>query len=328
MRAEEQRTTDLDTNSAREWLIQHLGFEPQSVEALSGGVSSLVFLAEGALRVVVKQSLPQLQVQAEWLCDRRRALREAAALRVLGPLLPAGSVPAFLAEDPDRFTFAMAAAPAHAETWKTALLRGECDRATAKSAGEVLATLIRETAGRFQQEFGDMAIFDDLRLEAYYRYTAERHPDLRAYFDALIADCMNRRVALVHGDFSPKNILTDGTSAMVIDWECIHYGNPAFDSAFLLNHLLLKSFHLPAHAADFATLAADFQGAAAAGDWFEESTMKHWPGLLLARMDGKSPVEYIRDEPLKMRIREFARDLIARPATSVDEVFRRRLLYQ
>jgi 5-methylthioribose kinase len=318
---------DLDAASARDWVSEHLGFVPVSVTPLSGGVSSIVLLAEGDQRVVVKQSLPQLKVEAEWLCDRRRAIREAAALRILEPVFPGGAVPRLLAEDPARFTFAMSAAPLEAETWKSRLLRGQCDREAARSAGEILRMLVRETAGRYQQEFGDIGIFDDLRLDAYYRYTAARHPDLKPYFDSLIADCVESRHSLVHGDYSPKNILTDGGGAMAIDWECVHYGNPAFDAAFLLNHLLLKTFYLPARRAEFALLANEFWTAVEGAGWFAESTFRHWPGLLLARMDGKSPVEYLRDEGVKHRIREFARDLIARPPTSVDEVFARRQLY-
>lgn len=320
---------DLDPASAGEWVAAHLGFQPVSVTALSGGVSSIVLLAEGQRRVVVKQSLPRLQVQAEWFCDRRRALRESAALRILGPLLPPRAVPVFLAEDAERFTFAMSAAPAGTETWKARLLRGECDLAAARSAGEILSSVIQATAGRYASEFGDIGIFDDLRLDAYYRYTAQRHPDLRPYFYALIEDCTGRRYSLVHGDYSPKNILTDGVSAIAIDWECVHYGNPSFDAAFALNHLLLKSFHLPDRTPEFAALAAVFWSVvqSSAAGWFEESTLRHWPGLLLARMDGKSPVEYITDERTRRRIREFSRELISRPSRSVQEVFQRRLSY-
>jgi aminoglycoside phosphotransferase (APT) family kinase protein len=320
--------TELDACTARSWATDHLGFEPASVRTLSGGVSSVVFLAErGRRRVVIKQALPQLRVQAEWTCDRRRALREALALRELGAVLQPAMIPVLVAEDPGQYAFAMSAAPENAGSWKDRLLRGQCERAVAGAAGETLAVLIERTAGRFQTEFGDIGIFDDLRLDAYYRYTAARHPDLGWYFESLIRDCTERRHSVVHGDYSPKNMLTDGSAAMVIDWECVHYGNPAFDAAFLLNHLLLKSFHLPAQAPGFAILADEFAAALSpvSADWFLESALRHWPGLLLARMDGKSPVEYIRDEKLREGIREFARNLMTRPAMSVSEVFERRM---
>lgn len=309
-----------------------MSVRPDRIIPLAGGVSNTVLLVEaGGRSFVVKQALPQLRVQAEWLCDRRRIRRESAALQVLSPVLPPGSVPSVLFDDPANCAFAMSAAPASAETWKAGLLRGECDGSIAEQVGHILAALIRSTEGssELNSRFGDIAIFDQLRLDAYYRYTAGRHPDLAPWFESLIADCTGRRFCIVHGDFSPKNFLVDGNAVVVIDWECVHYGNPAFDAAFLLNHLLLKSYHLPAQAADFAALGLRFRNAVASGipsmPWLEEATIRHLSGLLLARMDGKSPVEYITDTALKDRIRGFARGLIAQPPRTIAEVFDRRL---
>ena len=317
---------ELDTpDRARQWVTARLGRDPVSIVPLSGGVSNTVLLVDtGAERLVVKQSLPQLRVEAEWFCDRNRILRECDALKLLAPMLPAGSVPAVVDEDPTNCAFIMTAAPASAETWKARLLRGDIDAGIARRIGEILGAFIestRHSAG----EFSDLAVFDTLRLDAYYRYTAARHPDLADYFHGLIADCETSRVSLVHGDFSPKNILVDGQNAVVIDWECVHYGNPAFDAAFLLNHLLLKSFHMPDRGEPLAKAAETFWRAIGApAPEIEDATLRHWGGLLLARMDGKSPVEYIVDAELKQRIRTFARDLIARQPQSVAEVFHRR----
>ena len=59
------------------------------------------------------------------------------------------------------------------------------------------------------------------------------------------------RSVLVHGDFSPKNLLVSGDRLVIIDCEVAWYGDPAFDLAFLLNHLCLKAlYHAPAHGAD------------------------------------------------------------------------------
>ena len=60
-------------------------------------------------------------------------------------------------------------------------------------------------------------------------------------------------------------------------------------------------------------------------DWLEASTIRHWAGLLLARVDGKSPVEYIKDPASRQTIRDFARNLIAEPARAITDVFERRL---
>jgi 5-methylthioribose kinase len=322
---------DSDEN-ARAWVLARLGRRPDRVVPLSGGVSNTVLLVQtGAERLIVKQSLPQLRVEAEWFCDRKRILRECAALKLLGSSLPPGSLPSVISEDADNCSFVMTAAPEGAETWKAELLRGETRPAIAAQLGETLAAVIASTRGNksAEHQFGDISIFDQLRLDAYYRYTAARHPDLAPFFQDLIDDCAERRYSLVHGDWSPKNVLVTAQSAMAIDWECVHYGNPAFDAAFLLNHLVLKSYHLPAQANEFARLAHSFWTALRSNlpdaEFLEASTVRHWAGLLLARMDGKSPVEYITEPHLKDRIRLLARDLIERTPRTVGEVFDRRL---
>jgi 5-methylthioribose kinase len=135
-----------------------------------------------------------------------------------------------------------------------------------------------------------------------------------------------RRVSLVHGDWSPKNFLISGASAMAIDFEVVHFGDPSFDSAFLLNHLLLKSFHRPAYRAALAGAAAAFWQALRAElppecDWIESATLAHLGALLLARIDGKSPAEYLTDPALRGQVRDFARRLIQHPPAHVKEVF-------
>jgi len=135
-----------------------------------------------------------------------------------------------------------------------------------------------------------------------------------------------RRVSLVHGDWSPKNFLISHGSAIAIDFEVTHFGDPAFDSAFLLNHLLLKSFYRPQWSAEIARLAVCFWGVYRTGipaecAWIETATVSHLGCLLLARIDGKSPAEYITEPALRERIRGFAQDLIVSPPDEVASVF-------
>jgi 5-methylthioribose kinase len=318
-------------SSAPAYLERRTGQKPERVSELSGGVSNTVLLVEnGSHRFVLKQSLPQLRVKEEWLSDRRRILRECAALRTVAPLLPAGSAPEVLFEDPENLAFAMTAAPPEAVTWKSQLLAGQLDLQIAETIGALLGKLIETTwkSPQADAEFGDLTIFEELRLSPYYGFLAQRHPDLAPEIDSLADDCRNRRFCLVHGDFSPKNFLVHGPQVIAIDWECIHFGNPAFDSAFLLNHLLLKSFCMPERADDFASLGRSFwNGLKAAmpdAPWFESATIGQWGGLLLARIDGKSPAEYIGDETLKQTIRQFARELVTDPPATVAQVFERR----
>ena len=299
------------------------------VTELGGGVSNIVLLVEcGDRRFVLKQALGKLRVQDDWFSDRERIFRESAAMRWLARHLTAGVVPEILFEDRENCLFAMSAAPVGAGTWKSFLLRGELDLGIAESIARMLATMVSKSWHDAESErvFGDQTVFDQLRLDPYYRTTALRHPDLDRYFDRLMRESSARRVSLVHGDWSPKNFLVSGGQIMAIDFEVIHFGDPAFDSAFLLNHLLLKSFYRPQWKGEFARLAARFWETYRAGlpqdcDWIERATVAHLGCLLLARIDGKSPAEYITGPELRERIRGFARGLILTPPAGVAEVF-------
>ena len=172
-------------------------------------------------------------------------------------------------------------------------------------------------------KFWDRTVFDQLRIDPYYRTTASRHPELRREFDDLIGTSLEIRTSLVHGDYSPKNMLVRGDNIFLIDFEVVHWGDPSFDAAFLLNHLFLKAFHQPAASRQFIALVYDFWKTllaalgpeAAAG--FEAMTLRHLGGLMLARIDGKSPVEYIQDELTKERVRKAAtRILVEGPRSS------------
>jgi 5-methylthioribose kinase len=322
---------DLTAQNVPEYLVSRgIAAEPWRVRELGGGVSNTVLLVEGAeRRLVVKQSLAKLRVEQDWYSDRERIHREAGALRALAPHWPPGAVPEVLFEDPPNCLFGMTAAPPGAVTWKALLLAGDVESGVAARVGAMLASLVRLSWRKPEWEapFADLTVFDQLRLDPYYRATARRHPDLAPALHRLVALARERRFSLVHGDWSPKNFLVGG-GVMAIDFEVVHYGDPAFDSAFLLNHLLLKSFYLPGCRAALAEAARAFWSEYRCGlpedaAWIETATVEHLGGLLLARIDGKSPAEYIRDPALAERVRRFARVLIQDAPAGVGEVFER-----
>lgn len=302
---------------------------PTRVTALGGGVSNTVLLVESeSVRVIVKQSLAKLRVEEDWFSDRERIFRESAAMRMLEKLLPERSVPQVLFEDPENFAFAMTAAPAESEMWKTLLLRGEISLEIAGQAGRMLGAMIARTHrnDEFQRTFGDQTVFDQLRIDPYYRTTARRHAELADAFDRLIRESGERRVSLVHGDWSPKNLLVSGQRVTAIDFEVAHFGDPSFDAAFLLNHLLIKSVYRAQWKHAYRRAALLFwdvlSDALPEGfDWFEAATVRHLGGLLLARIDGKSPVEYVKDEEMKEQLRGIARTILLEQPAKVSEVF-------
>ena len=148
-------------------------------------------------------------------------------------------------------------------------------------------------------EFPTDAIFHAIRLEPYLLATARAHPDLAAPLERLAAVTAATKRALVHGDVSPKNILVGPRGPVFLDAECAWWGDPAFDLAFCLNHLLLKCLWTPPARAGFLACFDALAAAYLAGvDWeppaaLEARAARLLPGLFLARVDGKSPVEYL-----------------------------------
>jgi 5-methylthioribose kinase len=323
-----------DPDCARAFLRQHAIFavhEPIDVEVLSGGVSSLVVRARGRTRcAVVKQALPRLKVRDEWLSRVERSSIEARCARVLAILVP-GSVPETLASDEAHHALVMACAPEGSANWKVQLMSGVVNVDTAADAGRLLGRIHARTVGRpdLATAFDDRSFFDELRIDPYLRTLMLRHPDLAAPIGAIVEEQLATRVCLVHGDYSPKNLLVapDG-NLILLDHEVAHWGNPAFDVAFVLNHLCLKSikFHARADAylaAARATWAAYLDEAPAIVHHLQAHTAHLLAGLMLARVDGKSPVEYLETETEQERVRSVARELIADPVSEVNDVFDR-----
>jgi 5-methylthioribose kinase len=289
------------------------------IRALGGGVSNVVLLIEGnGVRWVAKQSLGKLAVQDDWRSDRCRVFREAEAIRYLGSKLDPGSLPAVIHVDEDNYFFIMTAAPPGSSVWKQSLLSGNVEMPIARQAGRLLGRLINvcRSHSAASAVFEDRTVFDQLRMDPYYRTAAQRHPDVKRPLEKLIEDTWQVRAALVHGDYSPKNMLIRGERIFLIDFECVHWGDPSFDAGFLLNHLLLKAYHQPCYQRAYFAAAREFWASLAAEldasplTDFEPRTLRHLGGLMLARIDGKSPVEYIQDDETKNRVRRTAKRIL------------------
>jgi aminoglycoside phosphotransferase (APT) family kinase protein len=301
-------------------------------ERLPGGVSSDIWLVHaGAAVFCVKRALPQLRVAAEWRAPIERNIKEAAWIKAVVDFMPE-AVPALLAEDAAAGMFAMAYLPAQSfEAWKAQLKRGHVLLATAAEVGRRLASIHARFARSpaAAAEFATDAIFHAIRLEPYLLATARVHPDRAGALEKLAETTARTRLTVVHGDVSPKNILVGPNGPVFIDAECAWFGDPAFDLAFCLNHLLLKCLWVPAATsrllAAFDTLAETYL---AAVDWEPRETIDCrtadlLPGLFLARIDGKSPVEYLTAERDKERVRRVARSLLASPTDHLTEIRRR-----
>ena len=292
--------------------------EEPRYHALAGGVSSQIWRVD--LRsgpVCVKRALPKLRVEREWLAPIERNQYEFAWLRVVSAIAP-HAVPRLIAHDAAQNLFVMEfLSPKSHSLWKTELRDGRTDPAFAAQLGRLLSLIHRTTAHdpAIAAEFPTDAIFHSLRLEPYLEATALRHPDLASTISRLVETTAASKHALVHGDVSPKNILVGPRGPVLLDAECAWYGDPAFDLAFCLNHLLLKCLWTPAASADFlrcfnALREAYLEGVAwEPADVLEARAAALLPALFLARVDSKSPVEYLTAAD-QDRVRRVARRLI------------------
>ena len=292
---------------------------------LTGGVSSDIWKVETRRGVfAVKRARAQLKVAQEWRAPIERNAYEVKWFRVANAVVP-GSAPEMLGEDRALGLFAMSYLdPATHPVWKEELRAGRVDAAFAAETGRRLARIHAATAGDPQvaTDFPTGETFHAIRLEPYLEATARAHPEIAGQLMSLSHATLARRVALVHGDISPKNILVGPTGPVFLDAECAWYGDPAFDLAFCLKHFLLKCLWTPNSTAEFlaafhAMAAAYLKGAAwEPRDQLEARVARLLPALFLARADGKSPVEYIT-EAGKARVRRVAIPLIAAPPAHI-----------
>lgn len=305
--------------------------ENPAITRLSGGVSSRTMRVERAdgEAWVVKQSLDRFRVASAWHGDPRRIRAEAMALRWLTRLTPAGTAPGFLFEDFTNHILAMHAVPQPHVNWKASLLDGGLAERHVTAFGQLLGTIHREAAPHLSSLARDFAAFDffeALRIEPYYRQAASQAPAARAFLEALIADTLATRLTLVHGDFSPKNVLIHHDRLVLLDHEAAHIGDPAFDVGFALTHFLSKAHHLREQRAAFAQAATTFWGAywetLAQPAWrgfLESRAVRHALGCLLARVAGRSPLEYLTTAE-RQRQQAAVLALMARPPASIAEL--------
>lgn len=300
--------------------LLELGVEVEG-ERLTGGVSSDIWRVDLPRPICVKLALEQLNVAQEWRVSVERNAYEVAWFKVVAGIVPE-AVPKILGHDPAAGVFAMDyLAPDKHPVWKSQLLAGVVEPYTAVALAHTLTAIHSGTSNnqKIAEQFDTDKLFYELRSAPYLLATADVHPDLRPQLEGLVSSLMANKKTLVHGDISPKNILVADSGPVILDAECAWYGDPAFDVAFCLNHLLLKCVHRPETTAGYLSAFQQFVDQYLAGvDWepvavLEQRVAHLLPGLLLGRIDGKSPVEYITGQHEKDAVRQFARQLLQFP---------------
>jgi tRNA A-37 threonylcarbamoyl transferase component Bud32 len=312
--------------------LQELGLTNSSAlqgSPLTGGVSSDIWCVETEHGFVcAKRALSKLRVAADWRAPVERNLYEARWLQV-AQMAFAGCAPELLGQHEELGVLVMRyLPPADFRLWKKELHAGRVDITTAKELGEILVSIHSYAAKRpeMAKEFPTEKIFYEIRLAPYLMATAEIHPHLAYALHALVAQTQDNAKTLVHGDVSPKNILLGKNGPVLLDAECATWSDPAFDLAFCLNHLLLKCLWTPSSSSDFLhcfeVLTTSYLQSV---DWelpsdLEARAAKLLPGLLLARVDGKSPVEYVTEEHQREHVRRVASTLLIKPTSHLQEI--------
>ena len=296
------------------------GTEKATVEILTGGVSNVVLAVQTPSKdLVLKQALAELKVATKWEADQRRAIVEAHAIETFHALSPQ-QVPALVDYDPDLFTLVLERVPHSATVWKSDLLEGTIYPEIGAKLGHTLATW--HNFGRSSEEsrkkFSEDLLFEQLRITPFYGTVAGKNPQLSQRIMSLVNELKSEKTTLVHGDFSPKNIMiSEAQDVYILDFEVTHTGNPVFDLAFLTAHLLCK-FHRAQDSHNRGLLRQTAQDFLKAYD--AESEITHAPSLAwhtaliaLARVEGTSLVNYL-DESAQIGLTKLCKGALSETA--------------
>lgn len=302
--------------------------ETPEIRVLAGGVSNRTVLVKRRTGAswVLKQALPRLRVAAPWFCSPERIHREALGMQWLATLAPPGAVPGLVFEDRQNFVLAMEAVADPHENWKTLLLNGRLDPDHVRQFAQILGSIQRNArlvAHRLEAIFADTAFFEALRLDPFYAHPASTLTAARPFLEALIAETRSLRLGLVHGDYSPKNILVAQGRLVLLDHEVIHWGDPMFDVGFALAHLLSKAHRDPRRREALGAAASLFWEHFAfttctslSGADCQARAARHALGCLLARVAGKSTLEYL-DDTQRLRQRNVCLELMRAPPSDI-----------
>ena len=316
---------------------------------------------------VLKQARAQLRTRAPWFCSVERIWREVEVLKICTELLAASgeaacsaTTPRVLFEDRENYAFAMTAAPRDHVVWKKQLLAGQlaykpeaqasesdamhslarraciatdqADLEIAEQCGRLLGTLHRQSWENddLARRLGDRQLFEELRIDPYYRTVARAFPEFAPHLERLIDSVANHPRCLVHADFSPKNLLVYPGGLMMVDFETGHFGDPAFDLGFFLSHLMLKAFYKAPDHEPYLELTRRFWQAYAATllgllstrlySHLVQRSIQNFAGCAWARIDGKSKVEYLNDSQRKSAVRELCQEILLQSLSTWDEV--------
>lgn len=281
-----------------------------TIHYCQGGVSCTVAYVEIDGRpIIIKQALEQLKTKDTWLCDPNRMYIEYESNKIYHDLLPENAPETYF-YDQENYIYGREAVPDGCLMWKDDLMKGFIDYKVAQKAADTLAAVHNHCAGNEEiaRMFENKDVFYALRISPYINFTVTKHPKIAEFAQKVSDEMMESRITLIHGDYSPKNIMVTEDGMKVLDYEVANYGHPAFDLAFLSNHFILKAVKFPERSGKYLDLldytVKRYFHALTCMDRqeFEHSFIRTLALLMLARIDGKSPVEYLTEEKEKQEL--------------------------
>ena len=330
-----------NTDQLLDYLEEFQGISKKDVagiEVLAGGVSNRTVLVHrrNGPGWVLKQALEKLRVADDWFSDPERIHREAEGMRVLKPLTEVGTIVELVFEDLEHHIIAMEAVPEPHVNWKSMLLKGRIHSSIVIQFGSCLANLHRKfDANKYPLDgiLRDRQFFESLRIEPYYLRSADQVPKANGFIKELVEATRSRVITVVHGDYSPKNILVYNEQIVLLDHEVIHVGDPAFDVGFSLTHFLSKANHLPAHRSLFESAALlywnTYESYVEGASWsstVEPLVVSHTIACMLARVVGRSPLEYL-DAEAKHRQKNWCIQSMKYPPLTVNTLIKSYIEY-
>ena len=273
-------------------------------EIREGASSTIIMIIRETEKLVLKQALRRLKVKKEITAPLDRNLREQDCIDLMNSFLEPGIIPEIRFRDRDNCLFVMTSAPDEAIQWKKMLLEGQVDLSIGVKIGQILAKIHNHTANnkKIYEQFKDNSIYILGRIDPCYREIQKAIPELREAMRKIIDGTVTRQEALCTEDFNPKNTLVKDRKFMLVDHEGAHYGDPSFDVGQFIAHIFLKSIHNWEIKDAYFDLVQSFWNGYCdeisvwSSKAFEPMVVKHTMAMMLGRVVGKLPVEYLVEE--------------------------------
>ena len=301
-----------------------------SCKRITDGVSSDIWYIKTINRAFcAKRALSKLTVKEDWHAPVSRSNYEAKYFEVCKKIIPE-SFPKVLGHDKRKYILAMEwyDSKTH-EVWKKKLLSRKVDQKDTEEVAEILGKIhsVFYKDKEIEKNFNNDKTFHDIRIEPYLLFTSKSYPNFQKEFLDMAENLKKNKRTLIHGDFSPKNILISKTKPKILDAETACWGDPTFDLAFCLNHILLKSILQRKYNINYTPLLLSFVNTYF--NKFKAESKKNMLAklfkllamLLLARVDGKSPVEYLKSKD-KIIVRNLGKNLLEKNITTVSEMMK------